>query len=668
MEKNIQKEATTQDVSQADFMNRMWVVAAEMQMQDIRNPKDDVRILPIDENEYEKKEKSCPTGGCPPDTKLNKDIWNDMMEIAEKKNLELPNPLSKQEIRLQILPLFRQRFRENKKYEKQDKEGPAFSSGPEFIVKGKDIYFPAFDKTLRQMRADQKKLRPELVDPVADATMELLEAAFENGATYARHVSHNKIDGKDAIRDEITMRIDKFGRGKMEIRNIGDNLSLKEAYDVMKQNADPFIEGHPQEGVFIFTDAPIEANVVHEVLDDMRNSDDIIQPVSGRIMQVAEFVEDRISKKIDGWLKEIEDTYIHDITIPVYMQRLFDMPHEELRQNIEIPAPKIHLKKIFESAENNQTVKMLTEFPASDKDDAALIIEWKKIAETLLHISPKESDELFDEVKTMHASMQEHSDILTISLLPEMPIGAGIQALRLLTLQEEVSSDFEISEFVRNPDRIIEKSSIEFVTFQSNTEKDIIFTFIQHLIEGDLPIEFQGVLPESIDIDTLVTTVEFIHRLDAMPSENRIGVILQEKERVLGQIITLWNELNDVMKSKKREPVEKFSTALMVWMIIKASAYYSNIEFIHALVVKNNNQNIVGEIKQVEHVEEIIQQQPTTWILFAIIWQMTMVLEQGLYTSPPVKTQKKKKKAASRSVSIAYPFDAAGVIYHSHMI
>jgi hypothetical protein len=73
-----------------------------------------------------------------------------------------------------------------------------------------------------------------------------------------------------------------------------------------------------------------------------------------------------------------------------------------------------------------------------------------------------------------------------------------------------------------------------------------------------------------------------------------------------------------------------------------------------------------------EHPENVIQREPAPWLLFAIIWHMSMIREQGFAqsssaTTPASSSQRSKKKklnAQHGSIQIPSFFDIpTGVIY-----
>ncbi len=692
------------DLVVAEYISQRVVpVLADMTAQRVlRIANHDRSDFLLDKDEREEKEKkACPTGGCPPDTKLNKDIYeHEISQAAKKNNLDLTDPRQRKEAHMLILPSFKKRVQENNKYYLQDKEGPPESKGPGFIIRDGGIYFPDSDVTMQQLYQNQKLLRPKQYDPIEHAAMTLMEQALVNGATYVRHPGYHRNENFEyEIRDGIKMEL-KDGIGTMEIQNIslkkGRGLTLKESYDVMRSNGDLFIEGHPQEGIFIFTDAPIDPEIVHSILDRAKQSSDSVDPASERMTQIAEFIENGVSAKIDEWLKRIEDAHIQDRIIPPYMKRLFGIPEAGFEPKVEVSTHEIHLKDILGDTDSSPAFRLLSETPKDANDESSLASLWRAVAEKTLHISPQQSEALLTEVQKAHDTMKIHIDVLALALFEGISIGAGIEAVRLLTLSPEGETEaVEISDFVKLPEPFLEHSSIEYVTLLSQEKKDEVILFIQQMLDGTIIQDSQMMIPEGVDTDSLIRIVDFIHTLDALPSSDRIGHIFQEKEKTLVIISTLMTKLSEVMKQKQSEIhagnedseyVHSFSTAMMIWMLMKVGAYYSNLEFIHAFVTKkedlrpnlNNQQSMTDEFKNENSAEKIIQKDPSSWLLFAIIWQMAMIREQGMAQSAGSTKQKsnkqssakKKTKPQSGSVRIPSFFEIpTGVIYaFSHVM
>lgn len=677
--------------SEDTVQERAWmftadVVARNGQLQD----------LDLDEHEDDPGKKSCPTGGCPPDKKIYRDIYDDsMQQVAKKNNLDLNDPEQKSRAHRLILPLFRQRVREDKKYTPQDKEGPPDSMGPEFTIKDGRIYYLAFQKSLQQMYEDQKRLRPWQYDPKEHATMTLMEQAFVHGATRVSHISHNKNDqGVDSIRDEITMVFDaETGKGKMEIKNLATDgyfLDTKEAYDKMKRShPDRFIEGHPTDGVFILSDIPMESKEVHEVLSrhgatnisdsimlseqtwDVNDNENItIKPdyISTIQSPVVEYVEDHLTRGIDRFI-----TYVHDIyeetVVPAFMRKLLDLPIQEDEN------------KILVSIGDALTVTQLTIAPFVNEQNESsdtLVSIWRERAEKVLDISPEKSEELLLVVQETWTMMTDAKEVISFVNDTGVGIAAAFYAIEMMTIAGVEKHEEEELEVWGNIEQ--EKDIISFVVdtdvgiaaglfvlnewaMRPDTE-EIVSPLVLNEEESDEAFSLEKI-PDSVDAVVLKETIEFVRVIDALPAEEQKKAIVEEKEKVEKTIIQIWeaiivdkpavaliHTLTELVDLEPKDEHEKqFSFAFVVWIMLKLMNYHSALETLEAFVKPDQDSPLETRIQK-QKPEGLIQKETGQWLLFAIIWYLAMIREQGMHTQQAPLAQKKKK--AKEVIIFAY--------------
>ncbi|MEK7129524.1 MAG: hypothetical protein AAB803_00755, partial [Patescibacteria group bacterium] len=107
----------------------------------------------------EKKDPAQPPPGCPYDKNLYKDIYDELLqkEAAKTSAVNLSDRAQRRDVHMRVVDILRPQVRENRKYLKQDREGPPVAEGPEFIMKDGGIYYPRFRKSLQQMYEDQKR-------------------------------------------------------------------------------------------------------------------------------------------------------------------------------------------------------------------------------------------------------------------------------------------------------------------------------------------------------------------------------------------------------------------------------------------------------------------------------------------------------------------------------
>ena len=743
-----QGNLTPKDTSLTSLSTNVWSVVTEMHMQNLRTTHaNDFLMRNLDDKEDPEKN-SCPTGGCPPDMNLKKDIYWDMMQqSALKDGLNLDIPEERKIEHLKILPLFRQRMREDRKYVAQDKEGPPISDGPEFIIKNGYIYYPAFDKTLMQMYEDQRRLRPEQFDLNEYKTMKLVEQAFLEGRTRVSHIGHNKdINGVDAIRDKITMIYDpETGKGRMEIRNIaleaGHMLSVKEAYDIIRTSDDSFVEGHPKEGVFIFSDAPISSAVVHEVLSEVNTyqsrelkdydktevhrgpdiaekyrivrdkaksdsyyalftevSADMPDRLVPSLARGADFIRDRIGGVVDTFTEHIQDER-KKIALPFFLKKLLDVSGEDIVETQFIhPSGKL-LEDLLTQPKNLVVLQALTELPTQSSEASEtrgdISTLWRTRAETMLGITSKQSLQLREDVVTKSYVAQEAKGLVSFVALTEAVIPAGVFALGVLAHPEnEEWIDIQINQLAQSPSQHSEAGPLEFIVQLSAEEKERVFSFVESRIQRSDTEQIRLSLPDAVDIETLEVTVDVIRTIDSLPVERKQAAIIRRKEETLREMIALWElikrtsvriqvtrtDLSESIHSPqefgtaeayatdekdKKEPLEHFSFALSLWMLLKLANFYSNLEFIHTIITKHEKHSL-AEFVTKEKPAELLQKEPTSWLLLSIIWHLAMIREQGLASVavPIVKKQQHTQKQKKKTQHIPRGFiGQSGLIY-----
>lgn len=727
---------------------------------------------------------ACPTGGCQEDKKLNRDIYNDLLEgEAKKADLRLDEPDERRQAHMRVVDIMRPRVRENRKYEESDKSGPPEAAGPEFIIKDRGIYYPGFGKSLQAMYADQKRLRPDQYDPREHATMTLMEQAFVNGATRVSHVSHNRdSEGKEAIRDQIIMIVDpETGQGRMEIRNIaqdGHYLTTKEAYDKMAASEESFVEGHPREGIFIFTDAPVDSRQVHTILDASESGEtavsvgtrdrlrhvradgyDPASPVNGpdRRVETMPAPEAAHLPHIDQFMTLAGDLRSL-ITIPRFIKQLLADDPESSWEQTDLPRlrtenvtavhpgltgdqavlPEAHealvealsagLTRLNSETENHQDerhetskdilLKLLTggEHPPEGGmpaglfqdvgieedagfDEASVQKHWKKKAEALLGISEAQSEALVEGVEAMWESVQRKKDVLT--LLVRMPVGAaaGLYILNALTLEEKPSvfsgkmpPEADSGQPLEYKREEIEAIFLLFVDHHEKTEPGIKENTAREFL-ADYPEDIR--IPDGVDLITLIKTIETVHELDVLAPADRMERLARKQHDTVQAMVGLWEAVSKILpatrslsvespdsvyyprqiapeavikNSEQERPVGEFSLALAVWYMLKLMNYHAMLSALTAFLQQKQDTPdgmqeqgllaVIGEKKP----EALIRKEPAPWLLFAIIWQLAMIREQGMAQSAGAQTmQGKKQKAAA--VPAGRRIQRAGIIF-----
>ena len=121
------------------------------------------------------------------------------------------------------------------------------------------------------------------------------------------------------------------------------------------------------------------------------------------------------------------------------------------------------------------------------------------------------------------------------------------------------------------------------------------------------------------------------------------------------------NQFNESALKEQDVHIENFSLALSFWMMIKLIQYLSVLQKIESniknqLVSPESESTNAPKELGLENASDFIQKEPAPWLLFAIIWQLAMIREQGFAQSnTQVSSVKQKKNKTSTTIPIQIP-------------
>lgn len=595
-----------------DIMDRAWGVLADMTAQRWRNNE---VLDPLRDEEEDPAKKTCPTGGCPPENKkTNRDIYDDQIkQVAGKNNLDLSDPKQKREAHMYVVDYMRPKLRENRKYEKQDREGPLVGEGPEFILKDGGIFYPKYGASLQRLYENQKRVYPKQYDRKQHATMTLMERMFVNGATRVEHVSHNTDqNGNEAIRDKIIMRWDSVTqKGTMEIRNIaleGNYHSAEDAFQIMKDDSSGMAEVHPEEGVAILTDKPLPSEEVSEVLSSFDLDTNTPAKIATDTTETFSYVGHQLYEDAGELVQIARDRLIEelrkkDIVVPQYLQRLLGIFHV----SDQTEEPTTMNFALFEQL--NRILLLLPEDNTTHHEDVLLLL-WRQKIEQVLQLSPEGSAKIFDQIEQIWNSERKARKHISFIGETGVGIGAGIAIVDMQVLLD--FSNLEEHPIIKAVDKPSENKSQPQEVSEEAHQEDIVMTWLS----------------------------SFIARTKDMPPEEALLEVQKEEEKTLENVATIWllflsfgqkekigSTVIEEMPLEEKETVEQFQLAVVVWFLLKFTSYFEGLE----------------ALKEKQSVPEaLIHSEETQWILFAIIWHLAMIREQGFIQTtnnqpPPTK-------------------------------
>lgn len=349
------------------------------------------------------------------------------------------------------------------------------------------------------------------------------------------------------------------------------------------------------------------------------------------------------------------------------------------------------VQTLLTQEEQSESLRLLSTEPkdihTSDGDMSETVVVWKQIAQDTLHISAEQSDALYIDVQKAYEIAKTAEHILAISVLDEsMPIGGAIFALKV------ASGNVESYSMVRQESSVeqmpLENSEDIVVSTVSAREEETIDMLVKKGISTELMEVTKELLEQSkthindassVDYETLIQSVDILQILQNAPESERKEIIITEKAHVqermeslheilldilqhtpdtdfiVGQRTYSHTEFTDIRQASESltqvEHVRQFSFAITVMLLYKYMNYFSSLEKIQSILQQNRERNrntsessisLAQSMK--DSPEGIIQKEAPPWLLFAIIWHLTMIREQGFAQSSGTTKQKKKKK------------------------
>ncbi len=347
--------------------------------------------------------------------------------------------------------------------------------------------------------------------------------------------------------------------------------------------------------------------------------------------------------------------------------------------------------------------------------ESELVSVWKQIAKDSLQLSTEQSDFLYTDVQEAYEITKTAEQILVRSISDEsMPIGGALFALDVLSgNMEEFSIEHQVPTAAESHNENSEDSSVPVVIIKEDKtthileEKGISAELIEVTNEL-LEQQKSGVNDSSsVDYETLILTVDMLQILHQASQSERMHIVTTEKKHVQERIESLHEilldlihhnqnseptavpraytdrEINDTRRASESiseaQHVRQFSFAVTVMLLYKYMNYFSSLEKIQSVLQRqreHGTDTATSPMSLYESIKDspdgIIRKEPSSWLLFAIIWHLAMIREQGFAQSTGTNKQKTKKKKDKKiypntvSIGIRTPGNItvpSGVIY-----
>jgi len=549
--------------------------------------------------------------------------------------------------------------RENDKTLKMDVEGiEGIAEGASFsFTEDGRVHFDQFDAYLDELYENQKSARPKEYKQEERDTVVSAYDALRNGATQSAHIAHYfDENGKLSVRDGIVLDYDKkTNTGRMYVLNISENgknhQSLESAREALAKRLRGFKEQQKSDTVFLFVreDTPIDPT---SLFRQKSESPEIRQ------RQIT-MLHDREEKQQDespvGCPKKERVLFLRPVfqadkkkspvlfRLPVYLQRLMGrdekgVPVKEVGKNKVIKREKRERKgKIEERMQRNETALSIhkrvekQQKAVRERKNGILIAAATGVAvggavrmldvfvrETPLRLIKKEKRLLRKEYRKMKKEKKD-----PLHAIEKMEQRKGKKTRKEKNKAEKQNGKiYESIEKNREMKRTVQK---ERKTKNKREKKRFTIFSLVELKKREKK-----------------KTKE--RQTSSFPEKNRKKDILHKHIKGLKLLVMFHKTTNKILHEKcllrrnteqKVQKKQKEQTRLWVLEYVRARIIFM---LLHSLFFEKQ----MDTHKKQENSQSYHESSP--WVLFAIIWYLTMLREQGIVTVLPKKKKKKKKK------------------------
>lgn len=332
------------------------------------------------------------------------------------------------------------------------------------------------------------------------------------------------------------------------------------------------------------------------------------------------------------------------------------------KETLEKPDEEKHQHQIIRRILEEKELFILTQEPQKKVGEKRTTSQiWRETAQKILHITAEEAEKLEHAVYTTWKKMTNVREQIALSVDTGIGIGGAVFALEsIATMGFENESDvFE--------DRL-EKAAMTIVT-EKNTGAIVHVEPIEHLIDI---VTKQSEEETSLYTDEAIVLAwlkDFIPTLDHQTPEQAVAKIDNEQERIAENVQLICDVIKEnVLKetTNKEHAIRDFSIAVTLWMILKYVSYHQRLESVKKAIIAASANGVAASKS---HLSEALvpQESTSSWLLFAIIWYLAMIREQGAINASGAKYQAKrsKKQVFSNQTGTTIPMQQYAVIYPS---
>lgn len=577
-----------------------------------------------------------------PCTKCTKS-YLDSYDVALDGVKKADPTISEHEARVKVAQLFRPKFHQWQEAAKIEMKGEREYQNGEFAFNDqREMYYPKTGETAEGLHVNQKRLS-ELPDHSSDEysvedhlITRLVQTTLREGATRVV-TSYGCNDGKN--RDVLEFNYDPISnKGFLRVLNTESNghyRSFDEIKQIAKIKYSSLQETKITNNVFVLSDKPLEESKVRQTFVHLEQQighamkETVITAGKNTLQEVKQTaisIEGHMRRKQDKRSKEIPvgDTFIRRV------RRMFEHPTKEQGSIVFQRHPDQH--KIVEKARvKKHDINLLSRSLERIKFTRQQVRE--KMATsvaTLLFVRTTEVG--IGGVTEMLRVMKKLPDISVESIKrpkkekirkqkitsETMRVFRKSEAFKKLTKREQRVLRRKEKVLMRKEKKLLlrkERRSIK-------KKEKILWNTLKRLVRR----------AERQFVSKKIKQKEKMQKINVVKKEIRTGITRKEHQT----------------KNREKQHVVDFSVALVIWLLL------------HMQTSSHHHKEKKREVSLIKHKtsEKRIVQEPTPWLLFAIIWHLAMIREGGMRTA---HRQKKAKKQVMQYYPMSMP--TSGVIF-----
>ncbi|MBI2405045.1 hypothetical protein HYV22_02595 [Candidatus Gottesmanbacteria bacterium] len=589
-------------------------------------------------------------------------------DVVEQLKVSTPT-LSEHEVRVQAAQTFRPRYHQDKISEKREAANlPEYEIGHFTLTDSGDVRYIEYGKTLEEMQQSQIRQRPDEYSPEEHQTSRMIQEAFRNGATVVSTV-YARNDGEH--RDILVMKYDPVTRiGTASIINTaieGTYHSFTSVHMLSRQQFTSLAESKPAERVFILSDVKVEEQRGNEIVQEVQQIASEVSktnPVKerGYWRQDTSSIPERDSIDRDtlmpqhvvlentpqsqsvimGFVKEGEETgrrVVKD-TIATFSKVAEVVRDSPMNENKRSESQPVLVQGIEDSKRTKKTQN------DSKQKNSMLIIE-----------ETQESQEEKYLPKQQHRRVKEYLRVAMQNKLTEV---ARVRASVILAAKVHSVSKTERRSF-RELKKKLQEKKVHYLKglnpvlgrYERIKRETRLFLRRKEKRQKKQQDQLSSVL---VWLANKIAKKEKPIQVDKPTIQKPQKEITSERRLQICYHVLEHDNKSHMIRRLKKEKVLEFSFAWMLWILLQSLreekvSFFTTI-FQQHFDVSIHRSELTGEekakttslveINNLRSMDRLVENEPTHWVLLAIIWYLAMIREGGM-SNYPIKRQGQKR-------------------------